>query len=293
MDGTGLVLEGGGFRGIYTAAVLDVFLREKLFFNYIIGVSAGAAYGVSYVSRQYERNLAVNRYVADKRYCGWRNYIRNGSYFNWDFVYGEIPEKLIPFSFESFMNSGTRMRVVVTNCISGNAEYPDMNNISSDRFRKLLTATSSLPFISRMIEIDGNYYMDGGIADAIPVQQAFRDNMKRVVVILTRPEGYRKKESRASSLLRFVYRKYPNMVKSFLERTEKYNHTLDDLEQMEREGRAFIIRPMSPLKVARMENDPEKLKKVYDEAIQQMKGLLPTLDKWLNQENQSGQSRNN
>jgi predicted patatin/cPLA2 family phospholipase len=280
-DGTGLVLEGGGFRGIYTAAVLDVFLREKIFFHNIIGVSAGAAYGVSYVSQQYERNLAVNRYVADKRYCGWRNYFRKGSYFNWDFVYGEIPDKLIPFSFESFMNSGTRMRVAVTNCLTGKAEYPEMNNISTDRFRELLTATSSLPFISRVIEIDGKYYMDGGIADAIPVQQAFRDNMKRAVVILTRPEGYRKKESGTSALLRVVYRKYPNLVKSFLERTERYNRTLDDLEQMEKEGRVFIIRPELPLRVARLENDPEKLKKVYDEAVGQMKSVLPRLKEWL------------
>jgi predicted patatin/cPLA2 family phospholipase len=281
IEGTGLVLEGGGFRGIYTAAVLDVFLREKLFFNYVIGVSAGAAYGVSYVSRQYERNLAVNRYVGDSRYCGWRNYFRNGNYFNWDFVYGEIPEKLIPFSFETFMSSGVRMRVVVTNCLSGNAEYPDLNNTSIDRFRDLLTATSSLPFISRMIKIDANYYMDGGIADAIPVQQAFRDKMDRVVVILTRHEGYRKKESRATALLRLVYRKYPNMVKSFLERADRYNKMLDKLDQLEGEGKVFIIRPQSPLKVARMENDPEKLKKVYDEAVLQMENVIPRLKEWL------------
>jgi predicted patatin/cPLA2 family phospholipase len=278
---TGLVLEGGGFRGIYTSAVLDVFLREKLFFNYVLGVSAGAAYGVSYVSRQYERNLAVNQYVSDKRYCGWRNYFRNGSYFNWDFVYREIPEKLIPFSFETFHSSGVRMRVVVTNCHSGESEYPYLNDTSNDRFRKLLTATSSLPFISPVVEMDGNYYMDGGIADAIPVQQAFRDKMDRVVVILTRHEGYRKKESRATAILRVVYRKYPNMVKSFLERAHRYNKTLDMLGQLEREGRVFIIRPRSPLKVARMENDPEKLRKVYDEAVQQMENVIPRLKEWL------------
>jgi predicted patatin/cPLA2 family phospholipase len=278
---TGLVLEGGGFRGIYTAAVLDVFLREKLFFNYVLGVSAGAAYGVSYVSRQYERNLAVNRYVGDRRYCGWRNYFRSGSYFNWDFVYREIPEKLIPFSFETFMSSGARMRVVVTNCLSGKAEYPDLNSSSIESFRELLTATSSLPFISRMIEINGNYYMDGGIADAIPVQQAFRDKMDRVVVILTRHAGYRKKESRATVLLRIVYRKYPNMVKSFLERADRYNKTLDKIEQLEREGKVFIIRPPAPLKVARMENDPEKLKNVYDEAVRQMEDVIPRLKEWL------------
>jgi predicted patatin/cPLA2 family phospholipase len=281
MEGTGLVLEGGGFRGIYTAAVLDVFLREKLFFKYILGVSAGAAYGVSYASRQYERNLAVNHYVGDSRYCGWGHFIRNGSYFNWDFVYGEIPEKLVPFSFEDFANTGTRMRVAVTNCITGKPEYHDLNGTSVIHFRKLLTATSSLPFISRMVEIEGNMYLDGGITDAVPVQQAFRDNNDRLVVILTRPAGYRKKESRAPGVLRLVYRKYPNMVKAFQERMVMYNNTLEDLEILEKKGKVFIIRPVAPLKVARMENSPEKLKNVYDEAVRQMTEILPRLSRWL------------
>jgi predicted patatin/cPLA2 family phospholipase len=278
---TGLVLEGGGFRGIFTAAVLDVFLREKLFFNYVIGVSAGAAYGVSYVSRQFERNLAVNRYVSDKRYCGWRNYFRNGSYFNWDFVYREIPEKIVPFSFDTFRSSGVRMRVAITNCLSGKAEYPYLNNTSVERFRELLTATSSLPFISGMVSMDGNLYMDGGIADAIPVQQAFTDKMDRLVVILTRQKGYRKKESRITAILRLVYRKYPKMVESFLGRADLYNRTLDELEQLEEEGKVFIIRPMSPLKVARMENDPDKLRQVYDDTIRQMENVIPRLKDWL------------
>jgi predicted patatin/cPLA2 family phospholipase len=280
-EGTGLVLEGGGFRGIYTAAVLDAFLHEKVFFNYVIGVSAGAAYGVSYVSRQYERNLAVNRYVGDSRYCGWQNLIRKGSYFNWDFVYGEIPEKLIPFSYETFMSSGVRMRAVVTNCLTGKAEYPYLNDSSVNRFREILTATSSLPFISRMVKMDGNFYMDGGIADAIPVQQAFRDDMDKVVVILTRHEGYRKSESGAGTFVKWVYRNYPHMVKSFRERAARYNNTLDELAQLERQGKAFIIRPVLPLNVARMENDPEKLRNVYDGALVQMEKVLPRLKEWL------------
>jgi predicted patatin/cPLA2 family phospholipase len=219
--------------------------------------------------------------VGDKRYCSWRNYFRNGSYFNWDFVYREIPDKLIPFSFETFRNSGVCMKVAVTNCLTGQAEYPCLNDTPDDRFRQLLTATSSLPFISPMVEIDGNYYMDGGIADAIPIQQAFRDKMNRVVVILTRPEGYRKKESRSTVILRVIYRNYPNMVKSFLERADRYNKTLEMLEKLEHEGKVFIIRPPSPLKVARMENNPEKLRKVYDEAVRQMEDILPLLKKWL------------
>jgi predicted patatin/cPLA2 family phospholipase len=280
-EGTGLVLEGGGFRGIYTAAVLDVFQKEKLLFKYILGVSAGAAYGVSYVAGQYERNLEVNRYVSDKRYCGWLNFIGNGNYFNWDFVYQEIPANLIPFSYSNFAASGVRMQVVVTNCKTGNAEYLELDGKDTDRFRDLLIATSSLPFISRIKKIGGNSYMDGGIADAIPVRKAFRDNMHRVVVVLTRHKGYRKKQSGTGLLLKWVYRHYPEMVTTFMSRAERYNNTLDDLEQLEKEGKIFIIRPGSPLPVARMENDPDKLKRVYDAAIRDMDKIMPALQEWL------------
>jgi predicted patatin/cPLA2 family phospholipase len=132
-----------------------------------------------------------------------------------------------------------------------------------------------------MVSMDGNLYMDGGIADAIPVQQAFTDEMDRLVVILTRQKGYRKKESRITAILRLVYRKYPKMVESFLGRADLYNRTLDELEQLEEEGKVFIIRPMSPLKVARMENDPDKLRQVYDDTIRQMENVIPRLKDWL------------
>jgi predicted patatin/cPLA2 family phospholipase len=285
MERVGLVLEGGGFRGIYTAGVLDVLLERNILFDYVIGVSAGAAYGVSYVSGQYKRNLAVNRYVSDKRYCSWQNYIRTGNYFNWDFVFKEIPLNLIPFDYGRFSGSGIRMRIVVTNCVTGKAEYYDMAGTSPDLFRDLLTATSSLPFISRMRCINGQYYMDGGISDAIPVNQAFRDGNRRIVAVLTRQRGYRKTKSGSYILMKLIYRKYPEMVKAFRERAERYNRTLEALEEMEHAGKAFIIRPGMELPVARMENNPDKLRKVYESALDEMQEIIPALQQWLKQGN--------
>lgn len=277
----GLVLEGGGFRGIYTAAVLDVFLKENLLFKYVIGVSAGAAYGVSYISRQPERNLKVNTMVSDKRYCGFRNLIKTGNYFNWDFIYKEIPTQIIPFDYEGFSNSTSRMRVVLTNCATGNAEYKDLNTVSHDRFRDLLTATTSLPYISRIKKLDDQHYLDGGIADSIPVNQAFIDGNKRLIVVLTRDPAYRKKKSIDHLLLRLIYRKYPNMVRKFENRADAYNLTIEMLNALEKAGKVFIIRPPEPIPVSRMENDPELLKRVYNSTIREMNDTIPALRKWL------------
>ncbi|MDP4184226.1 MAG: patatin family protein [Bacteroidota bacterium] len=282
----GLVLEGGGFRGMYTAGVLDVFFKEKIFFDYIIGVSAGAAYGVSYVAGQYERNLKVNKYVSDKRYFSFGNFVKMGSFFNWDFIYKEIPTKLIPFDYESFSKSPTRMRVGVTNCTTGTAEYKDLDASSPESFRDLLTATSSLPFISKMCKIDDQYYMDGGIADSIPVKQAIKDGKKRLVVVLTRDSEYRKEQMKFGTLLKLAYRKYPNMTQALLDRADTYNRTLEELAVLEKEGRAFVIRPSEPIAVARLENNPDNLERVYHSSIQEMEEVIPKLKDWLNQDNQ-------
>lgn len=281
MDNVGLVLEGGGFRGIYTAAMLDVFHREDLFFNYAIGVSAGAAYGVSYVARQYQRNLAVNPYVADKRYCSVKNLIKKGNFFDWDFVYHYIPTQIIPFDYESFARSKTRMKVVITNCHTGNAEYVDLNGNDPKVFRDLLAATSSLPFLSKVCEFRGQLYMDGGIADSIPVMQAFRDGVDRAVVILTREKGYQKKPIKGKLLLKTFYRKYPKMVDAMVNRWKVYNRTLEELERLEQEGKVFIIRPSLPISVSRIENNPEALERAYYAAEREAETVLPELKRWL------------
>jgi predicted patatin/cPLA2 family phospholipase len=276
-----LVLEGGGFRGIYTAGVLDAMMQEQLYFAYLIGVSAGAAYSVSYISHQYQRNLAVNQYVNDKRYCSWRNFIKLKTYFNWEFVYRTIPTQIIPFDYNAFYQSLSHLKVVVTNAMTGKAEYKELRTNQPDEFRDWLTATSSLPFIARPKQINGQLYMDGGLSDSIPVQQALKDGNQRAVVVLTRPRGYRKKAMKNGWIIKQYYRKYPKLAECIVSRAQAYNQTLDELEQLEQAGKAFVIRPAKTLVVSRLENNPENLKKVYDDSLQQMKEVLPKLSKWL------------
>lgn len=278
---TSLVLEGGGFRGIFTAGILDAFLKEGIHFPYMIGVSAGAAYGVSYVSGQYGRNLAVNRVVSDPRYCSLKNFLKTGNYFNWDFVYHEVPMHIVPFDYTAFAASGKVFMVGLTNCVTGLVEYYNIEGSSPERFRDLLSATSALPLISRMQSFEGRLYMDGGIADAVPVKRALEDS-SRVVVILTRPGGYCKKPSSLDGLIRFYYRRYPQLVKTFQERVDRYNQAIAAVEQLEAEGRAFVIRPEFPIPVSRMENKPDKLDMAYRDALAEGLKLIPGLKKWLN-----------
>ncbi|MFT3737994.1 MAG: patatin family protein [Breznakibacter sp.] len=277
-----LVLEGGGFRGIYTAGVLDAFLDERLVFDYLIGVSAGAAYGVSYVSGQYERNLAVNAYVNDPRYCSWGNLFKKGNYFDWEFVYQTMPTQMVPFDYDAFLHSPSNLHVVVTNIVTGEPEYKHLKTDNPRMFRDWLTATSSLPFISKPKAIDGKLYMDGGLSDSIPVHKALADGNQRAVVVLTRPRGYRKKPLKNHLILRLAYRKFPKLVQLMKDRAHCYNRTIDDLEKMEKEGRAFIIRPDDAIIVSRLENNPANLRRVYDLSRRQMqKTTLPGLKAWL------------
>lgn len=278
-----LVLEGGGFRGIYTAGVLDAFMHENLYFDYLIGVSAGAAYSVSYVSRQYQRNLAVNKYVNDSRYCSWGNLFRLGTYFDWEFVYHFLPTQIIPFDYEAYHQSSSRLQVVVTNIVTGEPEYKELRTNHPDVFRDWLTATSSLPFIAKPKSINNQLYMDGGLSDSIPVHKALADGNQRAVVVLTRPAGYRKKPMKNDLMLRLVYRKYPKLVERMQQRANDYNRTIEELEQLEKEGRVFIIRPAEAIAVSRLENNPDNLKKVYDSSLQQMTEVIPQLCEWLTQ----------
>jgi predicted patatin/cPLA2 family phospholipase len=280
--GVALVLEGGGFRGMYTAGVLERFLRERLHFERLIGVSAGAAYGVSYVSRQEGRNLAVsNTYAWTKRYYGLRNFLRTGSFFDWEFIYGEVPQRLIPLDYSEIRRSPTRFEVVVTSCRTGRAEYVPANDLDPDALKDLLAATSSLPLISKKIAIGDDLYMDGGIADSIPVTHALATRSDRVAVVLTRPAGYRKERSPLVPLLGLAYRRYPELARAFDRRADVYNASLDALDALEREGRAFVIRPEEAIPVGRTENDARKLEALFHAAEAQAGRILPALAAWL------------
>lgn len=283
LENTGLVLEGGGFRGIFVAAALEVLHKNNLFFPYVAGISSGAAYGVSYVTRQQGRNLATNQYINDKRYCGFKHLLTKRNYFNWEFMYKEIPVTILPLDYSMLGNSPTRFDAVITNCKTAQAEYIPVNNSSSDRLRDILTATSSLPFISKIKKIDNNLYLDGGLADPIPIKQAFSQNNKRLVVVLTRPKGYRKDEDSSTAFFfKLFYRKYPQLVKLMQERTTKYNNQLAEIEQLSSQGKIFVIQPENPIQIGRLENNPEVLKKVYFDSMKVIeKDVFPTLEDWL------------
>jgi len=277
----GLVLEGGGFRGMYTAGVLDSFLQHKLYFSYVIGVSAGADYGVSYVSRQFGRNLAVNEYVSDPNYCSWFHLLSKGEYFNEDFIYRYLPERLVPFDYDAFESSGVIMKVGVTDCNTGKPVFKTLDATDQGRFATLLSATSSLPLIAKPKKIDDAWYMDGGIADSIPVQQAFDDGNKRLVVVMTRDVAYRKEQVKFLAFWKRHYRQYPLLAEAIIDRAAQYNRTLDTIAELEKEGRVFVIRPTETLPVSRMENKPRRLEKVYHIGLEHMQADISRLKEWI------------
>ncbi|TRX66308.1 patatin family protein [Carboxylicivirga sp. M1479] len=280
---TALVLEGGGFRGMYTSGVLDAFLIKKLQFPYVIGVSAGAAYGISYVSQQFERNKIVNlKYTADPRYMSWRNLFTKGNLFDWDFVYGEIPNKLVPFDFEQLFSLASEFVIGITNVQTGKPEYCSSKHLSREQLLQAITASSSLPFVSKMAMFNGKQYMDGGLSDSIPVDEALRSN-ERAVVVLTRNKTYQKGDAKFKWLIKNRYKKYPMLVETILSRASRYNKTLARIERLEQEGRVFVIRPQSMMNVSRIENDPIKLDQLYQTGLNEALEQFDQLQAWLAQ----------
>ena len=228
---TGLVLEGGGLRGIFTAGVLDVFLEKNIEFDSCIGVSAGACHACSYLAKQYKRafNVSVD-YLDDKRYCSFYSLIKTGDLFGVDFVYDEIPNKLNPIDNEAFKKNKTKFQVVITNCETGEAEYPEVKDFDKDTI--YVRASSSLPLLARMVEINGNVYLDGGVSDSIPIRKSIENGNKKNVVILTRDKSYRKKQSALGRITGVKYKKFPKFVELMNTRYIRYNKELDYVDEL-------------------------------------------------------------
>jgi predicted patatin/cPLA2 family phospholipase len=256
----GLVLEGGGLRGQYTAGVLDAFLDARITFPYLIGVSAGVSIGCSYVSAQRGRNLEIiERFRNDPRYLSVRNLIMTGSLFGMDFLYGEIPNRLVPFDWKAFIESPTRFVTVCTDCATGQAVYYEKD----EDHLTVLRASAALPYLSRMVAYDGRELLDGAIADAIPLEKARSEGYARNVVVLTRPSGYRKKEE-AGPLAALAYGRYPRLVEALHTRVARYNAQMALVEEAERSGDVLVIRPTRDLKVSRTEKSVSKLRELYE-----------------------------
>lgn len=241
MKNIGLVLEGGGMKGLYTAGVLEYFMERDLFFPYVVGVSAGACMGATYLSRQKGRNKKVNtELVGDHRYISYRNLIRKRELFGMDFLFDEVPNKIVPFDFQTFLNSNEQFVIGTTDCESGQAVYYNKTEHGND-ILKIIRASSSVPFIAPAVEYDNRKLLDGGIIDPIPVFKAQNDGYLKNVVIMTKPEGYEKQRNKFSGLAKMLYRKYPNIAQSLVEHYRFYNETITYMNQIEQKDNFYII----------------------------------------------------
>ncbi|MHA6482212.1 patatin-like phospholipase family protein [Paenibacillus sp. strain BS8-2] len=280
-EAIGLVLEGGGMRAVYTAGVLECLMEEDIYFTYNIGVSAGACMGASYLSRQAGRNRKVNvEYVSDPRYISWGNLIKKREMFGMDFIFDDIPNRLVPFDYDAYEASGERFVIGTTDCETGESVYYEKGTTGFELLT-LLRASSSLPFIARIVEFGGRKLLDGGLSDPIPLLQSERDGNARNVLILTRNESYRKSPNRMGWMVRRIYGQYPKLVDTMLRRHDVYNNTLRLIEERERSGAAFVIRPIETLSVGRMERDPQKLGALYKQGYDDAKRQLPQLKSWM------------
>lgn len=266
----GMVLEGGAFRTIFSTGVCDAFIKADIYPDYFVGVSAGIAYGVSYLSRQYGRNLAIlEKYANDKRYMGVRNLLnpRNRSYFGIRFTYDTIPNELIPFDYKAFAEYQGVAEGVVTNLETGLAEYHRVD--PKDREFLILQASCALPLLFPIYDIGGNPCLDGGIADPIPYERAFEVGCDRVIVILTRERGYVRGHEKAEKLVDMTYRKYPKFLDVMHRRAENYNKSRERLFELEREGKVMIFAPHDTTGFSRTERDTSKIHKLWQDGLTQ------------------------
>lgn len=264
---TGLVLEGGGMRGVFTSGVLDAFMKHDLYFDYVVAVSAGACNGLSYMSRQPRRARISNiDMLAKYDYIGFRHLITQGSILDPDLLYDRFPNELIPYDYDTYFSTGAQFEMVVTNCITGRAEYLSEMSGNIRRVIDIVRASSSLPYVSKIVDVDGQPYLDGGIADSIPVKRAMDMGHRTNVVVLTRNRGYRN-TSKDVKIPKFIYRKYPRLRLLLSKRIEAYNAQLEMIEHLEAEGSICCIRPERPMEVGRMEKDIKKLEALYEEGF--------------------------
>lgn len=277
---TGLVLEGGAMRGLFTAGVIDVLMENGIAFPAFVGVSAGAAFGCNYKSRQIGRALRYNkRFCRDPRYCSFRSLFKTGDVFGAQFCYHEVPNTLDPFDGKAFNENPMAFYLVASDVETGTPFYKKIDH-ADDTAYEWIRASASMPIVSRVVELDGKKYLDGGVTDSIPL--AFMERQyDRNVVVLTRPRDYQKQPASKLWLYRLTLRKYPNMLRAVRERHLMYNEQRAHVFAQEKAGKAFVICPDKPLEVGRMEHDPEQLQKAYDTGRQTALRQLGALKRFM------------
>ena len=279
----GLVLEGGAMRGLFTAGVMDVLMENGIVFDGIVGVSAGAAFGCNYKSGQIGRVLRYNTtYCQDWRYCSFRSLIKTGDLYGADFCYHELPEQLDLFDDEAFQKNPADFYAVCTDCESGEPVY---KKIQSAQYNDLewIRASASMPLVSRIVDINGQKLLDGGIADSIPLRFMENSGYANNVVVLTQPRSYRKKKNSLLPLMKLALKKYPKVVDAMARRHINYNETLAYIRKQEQAGKVFVISPDEKLDIGRTEKDPDKLRAVYAIGRKAAEAKLSELKHFLHQ----------
>ena len=276
-----LVLEGGAMRGLYTAGVLDVFMKNNIVVDAVIGVSAGALFGMNYLSNQEGRVLRYNkRYLNDKRYMGVYSWVTTGNIMNEEFCFNELVYKLDKFEFDVFADSPIEFYATVTNVQTGEAEYIRIDDLEKDNNMEYLRASGSMPLVSKIVKIGSNEYLDGGISDSIPVREAYNMGYDKVIAVLTRPNNYRKRKSNMF-LYKLVYGRYPRLVHILEERYRIYNDTIDYINSKEKKKELLVIRPTKDLKVKRLEKKVAKIEELYKLGVLDANDSLEDLKKYL------------
>ncbi len=277
----GLVLEGGALRGIYTAGVLDVLLKNNVKVDKIIGVSAGALFGVNYKSNQPGRALRYNKkYCNNKNYMSFYSFFTTGNIVNREFCFDKLVNELDPFDYETYSNNNIDFYATVTNLETGKAEYHLIKDIRNEKDSEYLRASGSMPFVSRIVEVDGKKYLDGAIADSIPVDKMLTMSVDKIIVVPTRPIDFRRRKKTAI-FNKLKYKKYPNFVDKLSNRYKMYNKEVERIIDLENQGKVFVIRPSRFVNIKRLEKNPEIIQEMYDLGVSDTKSKLKELKKYL------------
>jgi len=270
---SGLILEGGGMRGVFTCGVLDCLMDKDIRFPYTIGVSAGACNGLSYISRQRGRAKFSNIDLLKKyNYIGIKHLLKKGNIMDFDLLFHTFPEEIIPYDYEVLATTEQRFEMVTTSCKTGKACYYEETK-NPERVIDIVKASSSLPFVCPIVYIDGEPMLDGGIADSIPIMRARELGYDNNVVVLTRNKGYRKSEKDMKYVSLF-YKEYPAMQEAIRNRNKMYNEQISIIEAMEERGELIVIRPQKPIEVDRMERDTNKLLALYEEGYEEARKVF-------------------
>lgn len=258
-----LILEGGGMRGLFTSGVLDYFLDKQIEFEKIYAVSAGTGNASNYLAKQRGRAYTINtKYRNDKHFASFYSLLTTGDYFGKEFQLKTLPEKLYPYDYETYEKSLTKFFAVATNCESGKAEYFQVKHLPEDM--DYIWASSSLPLLARLVDINGKKYLDGGVSDSIPIIKSLKDGNRKNVLVLTREKEYRKEPGKMIHIIEKKYKKYPNLVEAVKKRHIIYNRTLEFIDKHEKAGHIFVIRPQKKVEIGRLEKNKEKLSALYE-----------------------------